>query len=170
MDQATKEIDRPRLAIVYALIITISSIVGLLGFIILYFTNADHYLAKINISPIILGMSLLIFSFLGLLTGSGLLFRKKFGWILAQFLLLFIIISSLYSIVLLPIFRSTFSTEIFFDFLEISILFVVSTYLVFYFNQKRVFVYYGIEKEEANRLYLINFLSCILILFIGSII
>lgn len=168
MSPYTNRLKRPRLAIVYAFIVTISSILGLLGFIIMYFTKADYYLAKVNISPIILGMSLLIFSILGLLTGSGLLFRKKFGWVLAQFLLLYIIISSLYSLVLLPLFRSTLSTEVLFDFLKISLLLIVCAYLIFYFNQRKVIVYYGIEKEEAYRMYLINFLSCIMILFIGS--
>lgn len=168
MEPYTERLKRPRLATIYALIITITSILGLLGFILLYFTEADYYLAKLNVSPIVLGMSLFIFSILGLLTGSGLLFRKKFGWVLAHFLLLYIIINSLYTIVLLPLFNINVSSAIILDFLKIALLVIICAYLIFYFNQKKVTLYYGIEKEEAQRMYLINFLSCIMIIFISG--
>lgn len=165
MSQLDENMDRPKWVILYAYFITIGSIFGLIGFLILYFTNFGEYIAMINLSPILIALSLFIFSGLGLLTGSGLLARKKFGWILAQFLLINILITSVYNLIFFPFIFviSTFSIL-----LKYALIFMICGFIFYYFNRKKIITYYGMQREEANRIYLISFLASIMVLILSN--
>lgn len=169
MIKTNDDLQLPKLAIIYAYIITFGSIFGLICFIFLYFTDIGYYIAKINISPILLALSMLIFSILGLLTGGGLLFRKKFGWILDQFLLIYILIWSIYNLVIIP-----FLLVYTIDFPMINLVFfflilICCGLIILYFNQNKIIMYFGLEREDANRIYLFSFLTCILVLFLSNL-
>jgi len=168
MEKIQENIQRPRLVILYAYVITSVSILGFIGFTLLYFTDLGTYVYKANVSPILLAMSMFIFSGLGLITGSGLLTRRKYGWILAQFLLIYLVIRPVYDLIIMP-FKLSYSAPVsFWDLLKNFLVLVICGFIIYYFNDKKIINYYGLQWEDAKRVYIISFLACIMVLFLSN--
>lgn len=166
MDPAN--IQKPKFAIIYAYILTIGSLLGLLTFLVMYLAGEGLEWMKAEISPVVMAITIFIVSCLGLVTGSGLLGRKKYGWMLTQFLFIYLILKIIHGLFLMIfVYYQNLTTPANwgFSFLKFIILLALISYFLFYFNQKAALNYYKVEKDEAYRIYLLSFLTSIMVIF-----
>jgi hypothetical protein len=167
---STNNAEKPKLAIAYAYILTIGSFVGLLFFLGVYLTGLNFGWLKHEVSPVVLAITIFIASCYGLVTGSGLLTRKKYGWMLTQFLFIYLIVKAIYSLFLFTYINYQNITPFkFWGFTILKSAFIISLigFFLVYFNQKRALNYYRMESEEAHRIYLISFLTSMIIIFLN---
>lgn len=160
--------EKPRLAIFYAYAITFGGVLGIILFILIYIFGDNWIWLNYYFSPVVFAISIFLISCLGLVTGNALLKRKKYGWILSQFFFIFLLIKSVYSLFFLPFFNlsTSFSALYFIKFFFVMLL---AALLLFSFNQKDSLKYYKIELEDANRIYLISFLTSLIIISLAII-
>ncbi len=163
-------IEKPKLAIVYAYFLTIGGLLGLLMFLAMFLAGSSLDWLRVEISPVVLAITIFIVSCLGLVTGSGLLGRKKYGWMLSQFLFIYLLIKTFYALLLITFLyyqNITPPTHWGLSFLKFFLLISVLGFLLIYFNQQGALKYYNMEKEEAYRIYLLSFLTSLIIIFLN---